>query len=137
MDHVTPRLLAIWLIGALALSLAVVGCGTITSQDPPANALAKYESSKGSIIKTGRNVTLLTPCAMSNGGAGLKFDDLCLPAPPAGWTGEQLAKTLRGRPKQLHPGAAVVPQLQPASFLTLPDGRPCRSSITATEPLAA
>ena len=113
MDHVTPRLLAVWLVGALALSLAVVGCGTITSQDPPLNRAGSLTS-----MRVGERLGVLTPCTMSNGDAGLKFDDLCLPAPPAGWTG--VARRIL---------------VQPASFLTLPDTRECRSSILGSETL--
>ncbi len=80
MDHVTPRLLVAWLVGALALSLAVVGCGTITSQDPPVNRVISRDEFNNASL-------LLGECTMSNGDSGLQFDDLCLPAPPAGWTG--------------------------------------------------
>ena len=127
MDHVTPRLLAVWLVGALALSFAVVGCGTITSQDPPANRLA----SVGNVTLGGQ---LLKPCTMSNGGAGMKFNDLCLPAPPAGWTGIGKSFTMT----RVQSGKWVPSDrhliVQPASFLTLPDERPCRA--VASEPIA-
>ncbi len=134
MDHVTPRLLAVWLVGALALSLAVVGCGTITSQDPPANRLASGSKVTPKTMSDAYS-SLLKPCTMSNGDAGLKFDDLCLPAPPAGWTGAGKGFTMtRDRNGKWKPmDRSIV--IQPASFLTLPDTRPCR--VSASEPLAA
>ncbi len=131
MEHVTPRLLAIWLVGALALSLAVVGCGTITSQDPPLNRLA----STGTVTPKDMSdaySALLKPCKMSNGGAGLKFDDLCLPAPPAGWTTGKAFTMSRDRNGKWKPVDRNI-VIQPASFLTLPDTRECRPSILETE----
>jgi hypothetical protein len=136
MEHVTPRLLAAWLVGALALSLAVVGCGTITSKDRPVDSLAKYKDIK--ILNGGG--TRLKPCTMSNGNVGLKFDDLCLPAPPAGWTGlpnVRLPGQIKPGSRLVIPSDVMIKSVQPASFLTLPDTRDCRTSIFPTEPLAA
>ena len=109
MDRVTPRMLAAWLIVALALSVAFVGCATITSQDAPTNRLTDLEGP----------MSMLNTCTMSNGESGLAFDDLCLPAPPAGWTG------------------TPVVSVEPASFLAMPDRRECRSSILTSNAVAA
>jgi hypothetical protein len=55
---------------ALVLSLAIVGCGAITHHDD-----------------SGGTTGLLEECELSTGQGGLLYDGLCLPAPPAGWTG--------------------------------------------------
>ena len=106
MERVTPRLLAGWLAGAIAMAFGVVGCGSLTHQAP--SAAPKLPSRPGAhIVFSGR----LDSCMLSNGQRGLKFNDLCLTAPPAGWPG---------------PMAKLPPVLQPVSMLALPDARQCQ-----------
>ena len=79
----TPQVLVAWLVGSLALSVVVVGCGTITSRERRSNPTISNELRDG--------VYFLSSCTMANGGAGYQFDDLCLSAPPIGWTGPKRA----------------------------------------------
>ena len=108
MERVTPKLMVGWLIGAIALAFGVVGCGTITHHDPLPQAKLSGKVRGGPVV-TG----LLERCTMTDGRAGLQFDALCLPAPPAGWTG---------------PNMRI--KLQPTSFLTLPSGRECQTDTS-------
>ena len=115
MERVTPKLLVGWLVGAIALAFGVVGCGSITHHDrSPFSTL----SGSGDGLGPGRILGgQLKPCTLTNGDAGLQFDDLCLPAPPAGWTGTR-----------------VRIRVQPTSFLTLP--RDCESVNAENAPLS-
>ncbi len=69
-ERITTRFLVGWLTAALVFSFAIVGCGAIIHHDRPSVELG-----------------LLEKCELSTGQGGLLYDDLCLPAPPAGWTG--------------------------------------------------
>ncbi len=74
--RITTRFLAGWLMAALVFSFAIVGCGAITHDDAD-----RTGSSDGPLVE------LLKPCTLNTGQEGLLYDGLCLPAPPAGWTG--------------------------------------------------
>ena len=70
MERITTRFLVGWLMVAVVFAFGVVGCGAITHHDTPTDRFG-----------------LLEECELANGLGGLLYDDLCLPAPPAGWTG--------------------------------------------------
>ena len=69
-ERITTRFLVGWLTAALVFSFAIVGCGAITHHDDPSGRSGRLEE-----------------CQLSTGQGGLMYDGLCLPAPPAGWTG--------------------------------------------------
>jgi hypothetical protein len=131
MERSTSMILG-WLAGASALSFGVVGCGALVHQDP---STARLSSATPTRIYPGT----LKPCTLPGGQAGLKFNDLCLPAPPAGWTGTRTIapnaeqqKVLRELLRNSNP-SVVVPDgmAQKTSWFEVPTDRQCESSGAA------
>lgn len=94
MERISSRFLVGWLMVALALAMGIVGCGAVTHHDNP----------------SGRS-GLLEECELSTGQGGLLYDDLCLPAPPAGWTGPRQKATKTSLLK--FPQAVDCPRIRP------------------------
>jgi hypothetical protein len=123
MERISSKLIGLWLVGALALSLAFVGCGTLVKEKPSAATLLsktviRFPDPAAGMIIDMKNPPpgFLKPCTLPDGTPALMFDDLCSTTPPFGWTGATSRIIM------------LPPKVAPASFLMLPDNTPCKAS---------